>query len=406
MTSSKARGVALITVLILLSMMSALTLLLMMNLLEEARASSTLERNLQLFYYADGGIEEARARLLYGSASQLPNLPAVPTANWAGYLRADANVNILGLDPAYNGYASTSVATALGTPPYVLVKIFYNTEANKNRDIDGVAGLDATTVVYLGPDGSGNLTRNLTGNGVPIRTIQAYATLNGRQELVEAEIVPAFIISPAIGAVVRTNGDVTLQGNISVNGIDGTAGVTVDGVRAADSSPPSPGPPNQMFFPPAPNDMVGSVSPDYDVASYVAAASAAFTPITEMATPTVIQSDLYRFNAFAVGSDANPALMYSDRSVTINGNNNSSYGILIVDGDVNLSNLAFYGLIICSGDFDVGGGGSVHNLYGAAIAGGDFEGGGSYELALDMTRISNYLQSIRTKVITFREVRR
>ena len=406
MTSSKARGVALITVLILLSMMSALTLLLMMNLLEEARASSTLERNLQLFYYADGGIEEARARLLYGSASQLPNLPAVPTANWAGYLRADANVNIPGLDPAYNGYASTSVATALGTPPYVLVKIFYNTEANKNRDIDGVAGLDATTVVYLGPDGSGNLTRNLTGNGVPIRTIQAYATLNGRQELVEAEIVPAFIISPAIEAVVRTNGDVTLQGNISVNGIDGTAGVTVDGVRAADSSPPSPGPPNQMFFPPAPNDMVGSVSPDYDVASYVAAASAAFTPITEMATPTVIQSDLYRFNAFAVGSDANPALMYSDRSVTINGNNNSSYGILIVDGDVNLSNLAFYGLIICSGDFDVGGGGSVHNLYGAAIAGGDFEGGGSYELALDMTRISNYLQSIRTKVITFREVRR
>ena len=345
MRASKARGVALITVLILLSMMSALTLLLMMNLLEDARSSSVLERNLQLFYFADAGIEEARARLLYGSASQLPSLPAVPTANWAGYIRSDTTVNILGLDPAYGGYGSTSVATALGgTPPYVLVKIFYNTEANKNRDIDGVAGLDATTVVYLGPDATtGNLTRNLTGNGVPIRTIQAYATLNGRRELVEAEIVPAFIISPTIDAVVRTNGDVTLQGNISVNGIDVTAGVTVDGVRAADTSPPTPSPPTQLFFPAAPNDMVGSVSPDYDVASYVAAASAAFTPITDLATPTVTQSDLYRYTGFAVGTDANPALMYSDRSVDINGNNNSAYGILIADGDVDLSNIAFYG---------------------------------------------------------------
>ena len=345
-----------------------------------------------------------RARLLYGSASVLTGLPTTPSAKaaWRGYIRANSTVVIGDLDTEYNS-GTDSYATALGgNPPYVLVKVFYNTEANKNRDIN----LDGDTLdglVYLGPDPTtGNLTRNVTGNGVEIRTIQAYATLNGRRELVEAEIVPAFIINPPIEAVVRTNGDVTLQGNISVTDVT----QTVDAVRAADTSPPTPNLPTQYFFPPSPRDIVGSVSPDYDVASYVAAASSAFTPITDLATPNVTQSDLYRFTAFAVGADATPALMYSDRSVDINGNNNSAYGILIVDGDVDLSNIAFYGLIICSGDFDVGGGGSVHNLYGAAIAGGDFEGGGSFELALDMTRISNYLASIRTQVISFREVRR
>jgi hypothetical protein len=89
-----------------------------------------------------------------------------------------------GFDPAYSGYGSTSVATALGTPPFTLVKIFYNTEANKNCDIDGVSGLDATTVVYLGSDGSGGLERNLTGTGSQIRTVQSFATSDGRREIV------------------------------------------------------------------------------------------------------------------------------------------------------------------------------------------------------------------------------
>ncbi len=402
MRASRTKGIALITVLIMLSMMSGLTLLLLMNLLEDVRSSAVLEVNTRLFYAADSGIEEARTRLLYGSSSQMSSLPSTPTADWAGYIRKDSSTNVLGLDPAYDGYGSTSLETALGTPPFELVKIFYNTEANKNRDIDGVSGLDATTVVYLGDDGAGGLARNLTGTGSPIRTVQSYATVDGRRALLESEIVSAFVVLPDVEAVIRNNGEATFNGSFSVDREDG--GSTLPGVKTGDSSPDSYS--GTIFPPTTPDEVEDSASPDYDVDSYISAAADVFTPITDLATPTNTSDTLYRYNAFSEGADTSPELIYSDRSVTINGNGASTYAILVVNGDVDLSSLAFYGLIIASGDLTFSGGGSVHNIYGAAIADGDLTLGGSFDLSLDLDRISNYLQSIRTKVITFREVRK
>lgn len=395
-------GVALITTLILLSLMSALTLALLTNLSEDLRSSAALESGLVLFYGVDAGIEEMRVRWLYGASSRVTP-PAAPTPDWAGYIRQSSSVDILTLDPAYDDYASTTVVDGLGTPPYTLVKIFYNTEANKNRDVNGDASLDSTTVLYLGDDGAGGLARNLTATGAPVLTIQAYVEDDDRREMVEAEIISIFVTIPTVDAVVRANDDATFNGNLSVNKLDSQG--TLPGVQAGGTAE-TPGA-SQFFIPSGADDVVSGVTPDYDTASYVAAAAEVFTLITEYATPTVTQADLYRWTGFAVGSDASPALMYSDRSIDINGNNGSTYGIMVVDGDVSLSNLAFYGLIIASGDITMGGGGSSGgNIYGAAIAGGSYTGGGSFSLQLDRDRIDNYLNAIRTKVITFREIRK
>ncbi len=419
MRASKARGVALITVLIMLSMLSALTLLLMMNLLEDARSSSVLERNLQLFYFAEAGIEEMRARLLYGSASQLPNLPTAATANWAGYIKADATVNIgnnnQGLDwPAYSAYNPKSEGTALGTAPYVLVKVFYNTEANKNRDIDEASGptpcsgtppdcLNTDTVVYLGPDGSGNLTRNLTGNGSPIRTIQAYATLDGRRELVEAEIVSAFVVLPDIEAVIRNSGNATFTGTAGTNITRTDNGTTLPAIKTVDTSPT--GNYAGTVYEGAPPDAVETGASFYDVSSYVTAAADIFPSITDLVAATTTTPTEYEWDSFSTGSDTNPTLMYSDRSVDFDGG--TAYGILVVNGDVDISSHEFHGLIIASGNAVLAGGGAaVFHVYGAVIAGGNLTISDGFDAALDLDAINNYLRAIRTKIITFREVRK
>jgi Tfp pilus assembly protein PilX len=75
--TSGARGIVLVTVLIMLAMMSALTMLLTMNLMQDARASEVLQRNSQLFYAADAGVEEACAPsvwICFGAAE--PNFNA------------------------------------------------------------------------------------------------------------------------------------------------------------------------------------------------------------------------------------------------------------------------------------------------------------------------------------------
>ena len=403
MRAPRTKGIALITVLIMLSMMSGLTLLLMMNLLEDVRSSAVLEVNTRLFYAADAGLEEARTRLLYGATSQMSGLPATPTADWAGYIRKDTTTNVLGLDPAYDDYGSTSLDTGLGTPPFELVKIFYNTEANKNRDIDGVSGLDSTTVVYLGDDGAGGLARNLTGTGSPIRTIQSYATVDGRRTLLETEIVSVFVTLPDVEAVVRNNGEATFNGtaSTSINRTDN--GTTLPAIRTGTSTPT--GTFSGTVFPPTTPDEVETGASASDVDSYVAAAADVFTPITDLAAATTTSSSQYLWSSFSAGTDAAPALMYSDRSVKFNGG--TAYGILVVDGDVDISSHDFHGLIIASGNAQLSGGGSAaYNLSGAIIAGGDLDFSGSFAAELDLDAINNYLQAIRTKVITFREIRK
>ena len=403
MRASQISGMALITVLIMLSMMSALTLLLLMNLMEDIRSSAVLEVNTRLFYAADAGLEEARTRLLYGATSQISSLPATPTADWAGYIRKDSSINVLGLDPAYSGYGSTSLETALGTPPFELVKIFYNTEANKNRDIDGDSSLDTTTVVYLGDDGAGGLARNLTGTGSPIRTIQSYATVDGRRALLESEIVSVFVTIPDIDAVIRSNGDGTFNGtsSTSVNRTDN--GTTLPAIMTAGTSPT--GTFSGTVFPPTTPDEVETGASTFDVDSYVAAAEGVFTPITDLVSATTTSDSQYLWSSFSAGTDAAPKLMYSDRSIKFNGG--TAYGILVVDGDVDISSHDFHGLIIASGEALLAGGGSAaYNLSGAVIAGGDVDFSGSFAAELDLDAINNYLQSIRTKVITFREVRK
>ena len=163
---------------------------------------------------------------------------AIRHADWAGYIRQSATVDIAALDPAYSSYASTSVFLGAGTPPYTLVKIFYNTEANKNRDVDGDAMLDSTTVMYLGDDGAGGLARNLTGTGTPILTIQSYVEDGDRRERVEAEIISAFVARPLVEAVVRANGDGNFGGAFSITKFDGSGQLplSLPGIAVGDAA--------------------------------------------------------------------------------------------------------------------------------------------------------------------------
>ena len=127
---------------------------------------------MRLFYDVDAGIEEMRARWLYGATD--PVTAPIRHCRLGRLYPPILRLSILRSGPLRTPVMlRPQVFLGAGTPPYTLVKIFYNTEANKNRDVDGDAMLDSTTVHVSGRRRRGSLARNLTGTGTPILTIQS-----------------------------------------------------------------------------------------------------------------------------------------------------------------------------------------------------------------------------------------
>ncbi len=254
------RGIALLTVLMALVMMSALTVAILLVASQESFMAGKHRSNASVFYAATAGLAEARGRMLYFHPNALtggPSPVSLPySPNEVVYLLNPAPGEIVDPVNLGNKYADmeyrrefgTTVPTVTKVPPvagsvsstipFKWVRITVKTEQSANTDINGDGVIDATTPVFY--DGK---RQNLAFNGDMVYRLTGLAALpNGASRIVQADLAgqlkgfdyalavdgtcemePMGVIATVTGNV-QCNSHISLQGTMAVSGTFASGG--------------------------------------------------------------------------------------------------------------------------------------------------------------------------------------
>ncbi|MBZ5702360.1 MAG: pilus assembly PilX N-terminal domain-containing protein [Acidobacteriia bacterium] len=249
------RGIALLTVILGLLMMSALTTAIILLAGRESYLMGKQRFASNAMYAAGAGLEEARGRLLFYHPNALAGAPyRVGQVLYITNPGPGETVNPANLASS-NPYADTEYQKEFGAPvtsalsvttlpgaspsatgtgqiPFKWVRVTVKTELAANADIDGNGSYDNTIPVYY--DG---VHQNLNYSGDQVYRLTGLAVLpNGTRQMVQAdvsgrlngfdyalavagdcEIEPAGSTAQITGKT-QCNGPLELQGNLAING--------------------------------------------------------------------------------------------------------------------------------------------------------------------------------------------
>ena len=249
------RGIALLTVILGLLMISALTTAIILLAGRESYLMGKQRFSSNVLYAAGAGLEEARGRMLFYHPSTLVSAPfKVGQVLYITNPAPGETVNPANL-AASNPYADTEYQKEFGVPvtsalsvttlpgaspsatgtaqiPFKWVRITVKTELAANADIDGNGTYDNSIPVYY--DG---VHQNLNYSGDQMYRLTGLAVLpNGTRQMVQADIsgrLKGFDYALAVagdcefepvGAIARItgntqcNGQLQLSGSLAVNG--------------------------------------------------------------------------------------------------------------------------------------------------------------------------------------------
>lgn len=423
-------GIVLIAVLALIVILALVGTIAVITTNTDIKISGNYKNSVKALYAAQAGIEEARARLRgTSSTANYAGDPAPnPDGSWTAYLLTsntwqtfddpNYNTNYKNYIPKYSpvNHTNTSiVANSLQTGISYWVKIRHKREYDAEQAGHGMTsphyydndGSTAThsigapgNIVYYGYENPSAPTTavQFTSNAPlakyePVEIITAYGSSGGSLKIIEIEAV--HYPCPPILAPLYS------KGNVQINGSAGTF-IGTDTCSVNPSLPPiytkipsavsGGGTPVYGGNPPSPL----SGSSDIDIMEYInTMKSNATITITENQTGT------------NYGSSSNYVICYSDMDeLRLNGG--TGFGILLVDGDLELGgNFNWNGLILATGKIKMNGGGGGINISGAVLSGDSSEtttSNGSVTLTYNSCDIENAIENQPLKVIKWKEV--
>lgn len=331
-------------------------------------------------YVAEAGAHEARERMRPSSAYPITDWHT-DKYQWTAFIGTDPKTQKKGYDS--NNSMHVKVASLQTDIDYTVVI---------THQLDTA---DPTKVLYWGDDDpkDGTWTRNTT-TGENIYLITSYGTAEGSTKTVQLEVtrVPPITVNAAL----YTGTSATIQGSVSVNGNDfcdetssplpGIATpqtaeslpITVGGTPASVTGDEAYGDPSVKYSEPQALDVQSMA----DFLKKCADFSYSVSSATHTASTTPGPGDGWGTPDLAVPTCDSCNIVYYDTdgtSISLSGNV-SGCGILVVEGDLNLSGgFEWYGTVIVTGAFTFTGGAGSKNIMGAVISGestdGDFVGG-------------------------------
>ncbi|MCJ7504439.1 MAG: hypothetical protein MUP80_15475 [Acidobacteriia bacterium] len=382
-------GIALLIALLVIVLLSAFAFSMVALTTSQLQLGKTIQTQTQVYYAALAGLEEARGRLEPAAPDALSG-NSLPTAvNQVAYLVNGAMQDPVQptnpASPYYDieyarefsgGLTGASVLTPVSSDqpgagtasaiPYKWVRITLKTEYSSGQDVDQDGMLDNSSPVYW--DGA---HQNVTGTGVPVYKLTALAVdASGIRQMAQAEVAGRVSRYSALAGL-ATGGTATLTGltggkvygkgtpNLVVDGNDtvnttpcGTAGVP--GLVTVGTASISMATVNGI---PAPVQQV--ISLPSSPAAFINSLRGGVTPILN-ADPTHVS--LVSDGTGYVGTDvvlgtqpsgttpAQPAIVYSDKPLTISGANSTGDGILLVTGNLSITGgFNYRGLIVVDG---------------------------------------------------------
>ena len=421
------KGMVLVTALLILAVLIVIGTIASMQTSTDVKISGNYKTSMQAFYAAEAGIEEARGRLRFTTATTYAGDPA-STDNvwWSAYISSSADAPAT-VDPGYDAnytnymptaasHTSTTVTTnSLQSELEYVVKIIH-----KNEFMAEQAGHTTSLPRYYDGDGSttthsaaspGNIiyygygdpaspttAKQFTTAGStehkPVEIITAWAKTAGSVKSITVEVVkpPA----PPIKAALYTKDDVTLNG--SSMSIDGS-----DYCGSASDKPP--------IYTKDPHTTINNGSPtfggnpaapvagpdDIDISGYVSDLKASATEI--------ITADQ---NGTDYGDSGNFVTCYCDATGLVQGlamRNLTGYGILLVEGDLTLSGgFDWNGLILATGTVTFNGGGpNSLNVRGAVLGNDVVDVNGGVNISYDSCMIEDALSGYSPVVISWKD---
>ncbi len=332
--------------------------------------ASTYKRAEQAFYYSEAGIGEAKGRLM-GSPAINPNFvrdpAATPNPLWSAYIITSSSWTTA-QDPDYKAtYTNyfpkpgsltntTKVVNSLQTTIPYWIKIRHKREYDAELE-----GHTPATPHYTDADGStaphtaaapGNIiyygyypmttsvpTEFTTATATvfePVELVRAYGASGASSKSIEVDLVRN--VSLSIEASMYTKGNITFISTTSVSGNDDCGGASAKPPVFIKNPSVISGSPLYLGSPPAPQN--GTL--DLDILSLINSLRAG---------ATVLTTDQAEVN---FGSSSNYVTVYSDTSnpVNLNGlklDRGTSYGILLVEGDLELRRNTWNGIVLVTG---------------------------------------------------------
>jgi len=414
----RERGIALLLAMIIILLLSGLALSLVLLTDSQIRMGQTTQAQGRVFYAALAGIEEARGRMngsapdtitpwLPTSVSQVLYIvnssssdPVQPTKHWSPYYDSEYSSEFPG------GFASASVLPNVNsdqpgtgtstTIPYKWVRITLMTEASAHRDINQDGVLNSTAPIYW--DGTQQTLSSTSGTLVYVLTALAVDSTKV-MKILQTEVAGTQAgggTSFTALAALASAGTTTVTGNpwwsrfhssppanVVVNGNDnnpgGTGcpapvaplpGVTAGGTISSSSASITGNPPVQPSVAPFPQTaatLISQYAPKATTITTVDPSHVTFNGSGYTASGTTLGTQP------SGGTPGTVQVVYSDQPLTITGNGNTGYGLLLVNGNLSVTgSLNYQGVIIVSGqiNFDPPGYEGIA-VSGSLLAGGN-----------------------------------
>ena len=363
------------------------------------------------FYAAEAGAHEARERLRPTSA--YPIIDAhTDKYQWTAFIGTDPKSQKKGYDSTNSMH--NKVASLQTDMDYTVVI---------THQLDTV---DPTKVLYLGDaNGDGTFERHTdeTKNDPNIYLITSYGTTaEGSTKIVQLEVtrVPPITVNAAL----YTGTSATIQGSVSVNGVDSCGGGTdLPGITTPQSDSPPPitvgGSPASVTGDEAYGTPSVKYSEDvmdvqvmadflkkyadfsYSVSSATHTASTTPGPGDGWGVPDLVSVPPTCDSCNIVHYDTDGT------SISLSGNV-SGCGILVVEGDLDLSGgFEWYGTVIVTGAFTFTGGAGAKNIMGAVISGESTDGdyvGGNVDINYCSTATEDQNEKHSLPILSWKEV--
>lgn len=403
--SGNERGVALVTVLLLIATLIILGTTAIMQTSTDLKIGSNYQTGKEAFYAAEAGIEEARARLRKNATSPISD--GHPTSTqWRAFIGTDAKAQGKGYDSGNTMHVkASSLQSALD---YVVV-IRHLTDSSGN-------------ILYWGDsDSDGDSERNTT-TGQNIYLITSYGVSGSSAKEITAEVTRVPPITVPAGLYVEDsttiNGASTKISGLNACGSTDKPGIATTGdagsititpeAHAAEmvtGDPPIEANQTDLDIQSMVDSLKDACDFSYVVDSEIHTGDAVPGPGDGWGTPTpgATQED--------PSSCSTGSIVYYDTQNTyikLSGGT-TGCGILLVEGDLEVSGgFSWYGIIVATGSIRFTGGGDK-NVTGAILSGSSVDAdvdtfiAGNANLIYCSTAVDDQTQNAPLKMLSWRD---
>jgi len=385
-SDSRERGIALLLALIIIFLLSGLAVSLVLLTDSQVRLGQTAQARGRAFYAALAGLEEARGRMkcsapdtitpsLPNSVSQVLYIvnssssdPVQPTNATSPYYDSEYSAEFPG------GFASASVTTinsdqpGIGTStaiPFKWVRITLMTEYSAHRDINQDGVLNSTTPIYW----NGTHQTHSSGAGTLVFVLTALAVDSTKvMKILQTEVAGATggggcftpLAELASGGSASISGHTTTPANVIVAGNDNNPGgagcplpvtplpgILAGGTISSSWASISGNPATKWFVAPFPQSVATVISQYQPTATAITSVDpghVTFNGMSYTASGTTLGTQP------SGGTSGTVQIVYANEPLTITGNGNTGYGLLLVNGNLSVTgNLNYQGVIIANG---------------------------------------------------------